>query len=97
MEWALIIILIIVLLLFGAHRLPDHARRMAESISEKSGKQRQPISNSRAWWLLVLTLIAAWTLIAILSLPSFSGEQKLVLDIVLLGWIGVGYWSFGRK
>lgn len=97
MEWALTIILMIVLLLFGAHRLLDNARRMAESISEMPREQRRPNGSSRAWWSLALTLIAVWAIVATLSVPSFSGEQKLVLTVVLLGWAGVGYWSFGRK
>lgn len=36
-------------------------------------------------------------IISVLSLDVFSVEQKLALTIVLLGWIGVGYWSFGRN
>jgi len=104
--WELIIILIIVLILFGANRLPDLARGMGESIRNfKSGmlnagnprEQRQQSADSRLMWFISLTMIAAAISLSVLSLDDYTYKQKLVLTIVLLCWIGVGYWSFGRN
>jgi TatA/E family protein of Tat protein translocase len=101
----LIIILAIVLLLFGAKRLPDLARGMGESIrnfkagmlmNRMSREQRQQSSDSRLWQFIILAWLAAAISFLVLSLDDFSDTQKLVLTIVLLCWIGVGYWSFGR-
>src|SRR5262245_40724522 len=104
--WDLIIILIIVLILFGANRLPDLARGMDESIRNfKAGmsnagnprEQRQQSADSRLLWFIGIVLISAAIILSVLSLDDFSGEQKLALSAVLLGWIGVGYWSFVRN
>jgi sec-independent protein translocase protein TatA len=102
--WDMIVILIIVLILFGANRLPDIARGTAESIenfkrglSGISREQRRQGDDSRLGWFIVLAVIAVAVIFSVLSLDVFSGEQKLALTIVLLGWIGVGYWSFGRN
>ena len=97
--WYLIIILIIVLILFGANRLPELARRMDESIQKF--KDSIPMDRSprdlRQWWFIFLTCVAAAIILSVLSLDDFSDSQKLVLTVVLLCWIGVGYWSFGRN
>src|SRR5262249_32844278 len=90
-------ILLVVLLLFGFFRLPRIARRMGESMSEMSGEKRQRSGDSRPWWFFVLVLIAVSVILSVLSLDVFSDKQKLATTIVLLGWIGVAYWSFGRK
>jgi len=104
--WELIIILIIVLILFGANRLPDLARGMDESIRnfkagiQKTGmpyEQRQRSMETRRWWFYVPTIIGLVVMLPILSSNIFSNEQKTVLMVVLLCWIGVGYWSFGRN
>jgi sec-independent protein translocase protein TatA len=102
--WDMIIILIIVLILFGANRLPDLARGLGESIENwKRGapgisrEQRRRSDDSRPWWFIFLAVIAVSIIFSVLSLDIFSGAQKLALTITLLGWIGVGYWSFGRN
>jgi TatA/E family protein of Tat protein translocase len=99
--WGLIIILIIVLILFGANRLPAIARGMAESIENFkrawiSREQRRQSDDSHPWWFIALAVLALVVALFVLGLDVFSDEQKLVLAIVLLAWIGVGYWSFGR-
>jgi hypothetical protein len=103
-SWELIIILIIALILLGVRRLSDFkgmARGMAESIGKfKSGiapEQRQQSSDSRQWVFIVLALMAAAIIISVLRLDVFSDGQILLLTVVLLVWIGVGYWSFGRN
>jgi hypothetical protein len=100
----LIIILIIALILLGVRRMSDlkgMARGMAESIDKfKSGitpEPRHQSSDSRPWVFIVLALMAAAIIISVLGRSGFSDKQKLVLTIVLLGWIVVGYWSFGRN
>ena len=102
--WELIIVLIIALILLGVKRLSDLkglAKGMAESIDNfKSGiasEPRQQSSDSRPWVFIVLALMTAAIIISVLGLSGFSDKQKLVLTIVLLGWIVVGYWSFGRN
>ena len=102
--WGLIIILIIVLILFGANRLPAIARGMAESIenfkrgvSGISREQRRQSDHSHPWWFIALAVLALVVALFVLGLDVFSDEQKLVLAIVLLAWIGVGYWSFARN
>ena len=101
--WELIIILIVILILFGGRRFPDIARGMIESINNfkaamRPEPRRQDV-DSRSFWFLALALIAVAivfsVLFSVLSLDAFSGEQKLALTAVLLGWIGVGYWTFG--
>jgi hypothetical protein len=99
-QWIPIIILIVVLILFGGSQFPDIARSMPESIRNwRTGARpapRRQESDSRSFWFLVLALIVVTVILSVLSLGDFSGEQKLVLTLVLLGWIGVGYWSFRR-
>jgi hypothetical protein len=99
-SWELIIILIIALILLGVKRLSDFMG-MAESMRNfKSGivsEQRQQSSDSRLWVFLVLILFAAVIILSVRRLGVFSGEQMLALSVVLLGWIAVGYWSFGRN
>src|SRR5262245_42072307 len=104
--WELIIILIIVLILFGVKNLPAMARGMDESIRnfkagiQKSGapyQQRQESSDPRLWWFLGLALIALAITLPVLSTNIFSDQQKTVLMVVLLCWIGVAYWTFGRN
>jgi TatA/E family protein of Tat protein translocase len=99
-QWIPIIILIVVLILFGAGRFPDMARGMPESIRNwKAGSRPQPRrqdDDSRSFWLLALALIAVTVILSVLSLADFSGEQKLAVTVALLGWIGVGYWAFRR-
>src|SRR5262245_3160617 len=89
----IIIILIIVLILFGWNRLPDLARGMGESIRNfKAGahhQQRRQIENTLSWKFLALTLIVLLGLLVFLTGSGFSDEQKMVLTIVALGWIGV--------
>jgi len=101
----MIIVLVIVLLLFGGKRLPDLARGLDESIRNfKAGmqkvgttrEQRQQSNDSRLYWFIAPVCIAAAIILSALSLDDFSDTQKLVLSVVLLCWIGVGYWSFGR-
>lgn len=106
--WELIIILIIALILLGVKRLSD-LKGMAESISKglaesisnfKSGiapEARRQSNDSRLWVFIVLTLMAAAVILFVLRLGVFSDGQILALTVVLLGWIGVGYWSFGRN
>ena len=100
----LIILLIIALILLGVKRLSDlkgMAGGMAESIRNfKSGiapEQRRQSNDSRPWVFIVLALMAAAIIISVVRLDGFSDGQILVLTVVLLGWIGVGYWSFGRN
>jgi hypothetical protein len=98
-QWGLIIILIIVLILFG-RQFSNIARSMPESIRNwKAGARpapRRQYGDSRSFWFLVLALIAVVIILSVLSQGDFSGEQKLALTVVLLGWIGVGYWNFRR-
>ena len=93
-----ILILAIVLIMLGGL---GFVRGLGESIRNfKAGvsrKQRQESSGSRSRVFLVIALTAVTILLSVLRLDGFSVEQMLVLTIVLLGWIGVGYWSFGRK
>jgi len=100
----MIILLIIALILLGVKRLSDlkgMAGGMAESIRNfKSGiapEQRRQSNDSRPWVVIVLALMAAAIIISVVRLDGFSDGQILVLTVVLLGWIGVGYWSFGRN
>jgi TatA/E family protein of Tat protein translocase len=99
--WKWIIILIVILILLGRRQFPDIARGMIESIYNFKAamrlKPRQQDGDSRSFWFLVLALIAVAIVFSVLSLDAFSGEQKLALTAVLLGWIGVGYWAFGRN
>jgi hypothetical protein len=98
-QWTPIIILIVVLILFGGRQFPDIARGLIESIDNfKAGMRSAPRrqdGDSRSFWLLVIALIAVAAL-SVLSLDVFSGEQKLALMVVLICWIGAGYWAFGR-
>jgi mttA/Hcf106 family protein len=97
--WELIIILIIALIFLGVKRLSD-LKGMAESTrSFKSGiapEQRLKSSNSRLSVFIVLILFGAVIILSVRRLDVFSGEQTLMLSVALLGWIEVGYWSFGR-
>jgi len=109
--WELIIILIIALILSGVKRLSDLkgvAEGMAESIRNfaesirnfKSGGAPVPLRQSsdyRPWVFIVLALTATVIILSVLGLYGFSDKQKLALVVVLFGWIGVGYWSFGRN
>jgi len=99
--WEMIIILIIALILLGASRLPDMARGMSESIRNfKTGappERRQQSGDSRLSVFIVLLLFEAVIILSVLSLDVFSGGQILALTVTLLGWIGVGYWSFERN
>ena len=63
------------------------------SLAGSAGRDR----DSRPWVFTVLTLMAAVVILSVLRLDVFSDGQILVLTVVLLGWIGVGYWSFGRN
>jgi hypothetical protein len=96
----MIILLIIALILLGVRHLSD-IKRMAESMRNfKSGiapEQRRQSSDSRPWVFIVLALMAAAIIISLVRPDGFSDGQILVLTVVLLGWIGVGYWSFGRN
>jgi len=98
--WEMIIILIIALILLGVKRLSD-LKGMAESIRNfKSGvapESRQQSIDSRPWVFIVVALMAAAITLSVLRLDVFSDKQKLVLTIMLICWIGVGYWSFGRN
>jgi len=98
-SWELIIILIIALIFLGMKRLSD-LKGMAESMRGfKSGvapEHRQKSSDSRLSVFIVLILFAAVIILSVRKLDVFSGEQLLVLSVALLGWIAVGYWSFGR-
>jgi len=85
--------------------MPHSDRGMGESIRNfkagmpKAGaprEQRRQSSDSRLGWFIALGSIAAAINFSVLSLDDFSDKQKLALSVVLLGWIGVGYWSFGR-
>ena len=100
-QWVLIIILIVVLILLRRPFLDNIARGLSESIYNfKAGMRPEPRrqdGDSRSFWLLVLALIAVAGALSVLSLDVFSGEQKLALMVVLFGWIGAGYWAFGRK
>jgi hypothetical protein len=97
-EWGLVIILIIVLIMLGGLRF---AKGLGESIRNfKSGmprEQRQQSSDSRPSVFIVLILFAAVIILSVLRMDVTSDEQKLTLSVVLLGWIAVGYWSFGRN
>jgi len=99
--WEMIIVLIILLILFGANRLPDMVRGMGESIRNfkdwRLHEQRPQSGDHFPRWFPVVAVIAAAIILPVLSLDVFSDEQKLALAAVLLVWIGVGYWSFGRK
>ncbi|MBO0863095.1 MAG: twin-arginine translocase TatA/TatE family subunit [Chloracidobacterium sp.] len=101
-QWVLIIILIVVLILFGFGRpfLDEIARGLSESIYNfKAGIRREPSRQDgdfRSFLLLVLALIAVAINLSVLSLDVFSTKQKFALTVVLLGWIGAGYWAFGR-
>jgi hypothetical protein len=99
-SWELIILLIIALIFIGVRHLSD-IKRMAESMRNfKSGiapEQRRQSSDSLPWVFIVLALTATVIILSVLGLYGFSDEQKLALAVVLLGWIGVGYWSFGRN
>ena len=96
----LIILLIIALILLGVRHLSD-IKGIVESMRNfKSGttpEQRRQSSDSRPWVFIVLALMAAAAILFALRLDVFSDGQILVLAVVLLAWIGVGYWSFGRN
>jgi hypothetical protein len=98
-SWELIIILIIALIFLGVKRLSD-LKGMAESMRNfRSGiapEQRHQSSDSRLSVFIALILFAAVIILSVRKLDVFSGEQAVVLSVVLLGWIAVGYWSFGR-
>jgi hypothetical protein len=99
-QWVLIIILIVVLILLGRPFLDDIARGLIESIDNfKAGirlEPRQQDSDPRLWVFIVLALMAAAIILSVLSRDVFSIKQKLALTVVLLGWIGAGYWAFWR-
>src|SRR5262245_13207075 len=99
--WEWIIILVVILILFGRRQFADIARGLIESIDNfKAGirsELRQQDSDPRPWVFIVLALMAAVIILSVLRLDGLSGEQKLVLSVTLLGWIAVGYWSFGRN
>jgi hypothetical protein len=98
--WEMIIILIITLILLGGLRWPGTARGMGESIRNWkagiSGARSQQSIESHPALFLVLALFPVAIILSAMSLYNFSDKQKLALAIVLLGWVGVGYWSFGR-
>jgi hypothetical protein len=77
-----IIILVVVLILFGAPFFQNLVRNKTEGV--------------RKGLFFILAIIASAIILSALSLGVFSGEQKIALTAVLLGRIGVGYWSFGR-
>ena len=95
-----LILLIIAPILLGVRHLSD-IERMVESMRNfKSGiapEQRRQSRDSRPRVFIVLALMAAAIIISLVRLDGFSDRQILVLTVVLLGWIGVGYWSFGRN
>ena len=97
--WELIIILIITLIFLGVKRLSD-LKGMAESMRNfKSGiapEQRQKSIDSRLSVFIVLILFAAVIIFSVRRLDVFSGEQTMGFSVVLLGWIAVGHWRFGR-
>ena len=99
-QWVLIIILIVILILLGRPFLDDIARGLIESIDNfKAGirpELRQQDSDPRLWVFIVLALMAAAIILSVLSRDVFSIKQKLALTVVLLGWIGAGYWAFWR-
>jgi mttA/Hcf106 family len=99
-QWVLIIILIVVLILLGRPFLDEIGRGLSESIDNfKAGIRREPSRQDgdyRSFLLLVLALIAVAIILSVLSLDVFSTKQKFALTVVLLGWIGAGYWAFGR-
>src|SRR5215475_6931819 len=101
--WEWIIILIVVLVLLIGRQFPDIARGMIESIYNFKAamitpheRPRRQDGDSRSFWILVLALIAVAIILSILSLDVFSIKQKFALTVVLLSWIGAGYWAFGR-
>ena len=96
----LIILLIIALILLGVRHISDIkgiAERMRNFKSGIAPEQRRQSSDSRPWVFIVLALMTAAIIISFVRLDGFSDGQILVLTVVLLGWIGVGYWSFGRN
>jgi|RhiMethySRZTD1v2_1073278.scaffolds.fasta_scaffold88346_3 hypothetical protein len=96
----LIILLIIALILLGVRHISDikgMAERMRNFKSGIAPEQRRQSSDSRPWVFIVLALMTAAIIISFVRLDGFSDGQILVLTVVLLGWIGVGYWSFGRN
>ena len=98
--WELIILLIIALILLGVRHISDikgMAERMRNFKSGIAPEQRRQSSDSRPWVFIVLALMTAAIIISFVRLDGFSDGQILVLTVVLLGWIGVGYWSFGRN
>ncbi|HMB26966.1 MAG TPA: hypothetical protein VKS99_02630 [Blastocatellia bacterium] len=99
-QWVLIIILIVVLILLGRPFLDYIARGLIESIDNfKAGirpEPRQQDSDPRPWVFIILALMAAAIILSVLSQDVFSIKQKFALTVVLLGWIGAGYWAFGR-
>jgi len=98
--WEWIIILVVILILFGRRQFPDIARGLIESIDNfKAGiraEPRQQDSDPRSLVFIVLALMAAAIILSVLSRDVFSIKQKLALTVVLLGWIGAGYWAFWR-
>ena len=98
--WEWIIILVVILILFGRRQFPEIARGLIESIDNfKAGirlERRQQYSDPRPWVFIVLALMAAAIVLSVLSRDVFSIKQKLALTLVLLGWIGAGYWAFWR-
>jgi len=98
--WEWIIILVVILILFGRRQFPDIARGLIESIDNfKAGirlEPRQQDSDPRPWVFIVLALMAAAIILSVLSRDVFFIKQKLALTVVLLGWIGAGYWAFWR-
>src|SRR5262245_5084563 len=100
-QWVLIIILIVVLMLLWRPLLDDSASGLSESIDNvKAGirpKPSQQDGDSRSFWLLLLALLAVTIILSVLSQDVFSIKQKFALTVVLLGWIGAGYWAFGRN
>jgi hypothetical protein len=96
----LIILLIIALILLSVRHISDikgMAERMRNFKSGIAPEQRRQSSDFRPWVFIVLALMAAAIIISFVRLDGFSDGQILVLTVVLLGWIGVGYWSFGRN